>query len=139
MSSQIPQRPSTAKTASILAFLRNQVIKSVYTGISILLSPCCDTAIGSINSTCVSSGYVTLVISLTNPVSLQAIGTATVVIGTTSYIGTYDNNGHVTVTNIALSGGTYTISTSIFLPTNTKADLGVYLTTTPFSYVVPSC
>jgi len=41
MAIAIPQHPSAAKKDSILAWLRNQVSKSIYKDIALLLSPCC--------------------------------------------------------------------------------------------------
>src|ERR1700759_1238844 len=138
-SALIPQKPSIAKKNSILGWLRNQVSNAAYQAISIILSPCCDQAITSITSTCVSAGHVTLSIKLSNNIGLRGLGTATVIIAGTAFTGTYDNAGTITVTNAAITAGSKIITASLFLPTNSAADLGVYFTTPNFTYTIPTC
>lgn len=130
---------SLAHKNSIIAFLKNQVSKKILKAISIILSPCCDNSISKITSTCISTNHVTLVIDLSYNVGLLGAGTASVNIGGTIYTGTYDNAGNVTLTNIALTGGSKVFTVTLFLPTNSSADLGTYMITPAFTYVVPTC
>jgi hypothetical protein len=150
MSNNIPQKPSIAKKDSILGWLRNQVSKSVYKDISLLLSTCCVPTVnlGTFSCTGIPGIYGVLFTGVTISDTALANQTVQVVFTAPEYAGvgalttiTLDSNGFWTG-NIQSSfegsifSGNYTLTITVELIPTT---LSIVHRSVPIIVTVPNC
>jgi len=125
----------------ILAFVKPLLwakYRSVYKAIEIVLSPCCDlTGVGE--TSCNDDNTYAITITTNESIGFLGKGVATLVVDGTSLTGVVTEPNTIYVETAALTAGTYDVTVTIFLPTNTNADLGAFKTFTVVDVVFDSC
>lgn len=150
MSANIPQKPSIVKRNMILDWLKNQVSKSVYKDISIILSPCCipTVSLGTFSCAGIPGTYGVLFTGVT--ISDVTLANQTVQVVFTAP--EYPNTGVLTTVTLDSSGfwtgdiqssfegsifsGSYTLTITVeLIPTN----LSIVHRSAPIVVIVPNC
>lgn len=120
--------PTNVNSIQILNFLQNLVTRYEYKAISLILHPCCNLNITNAAFT-VNGGNFNVVLTISDNISLLGRGTAQisrngVVI---SSAGVYDDNGHITFTNIPISAGSASFGAILLFDTNFNNTQGIFI------------
>lgn len=112
---------------SILAFLKRQVGQTLYRAFSIILDRCCNLSVKSIDVECVDTGEYDITIVTNEAIAFLGKGTAQVVVNDVVFgTGTITEPNTITFESVLIAAGSYDVSVTVFLPTNSDETIGVY-------------
>ena len=125
---------------NVLGFIRPFASKRLSLGIEKLLKPCCKITVVDSDVTC-SGEKPQVALTLSETVNFLGLGQFTFLAESGQIIGTgsFENGNTISFESPASSGSTYTVSGTLFLPTNQSEDQGVYVNIPEFTLVFPSC
>lgn len=125
---------------NVLGFIRPFASKRLSLGIEKLLKPCCKITVVDSDATC-SGEKLDVVLTLSETVNFLGLGQFTFFSTTGEVIGTgsFVNGNTISFESSAPNNATYTVSGTLFLPTNQSEDQGVYVNIPEFTLVFPSC